>query len=317
MHTTMTPPACACWGVGLQRWAAKMDVANNSPKTISERLRIVRSAARDTGLADCLLTADAMTQWLRLLRNPESRATYYQALRAWSIFLVREGYRDDDPTLRVPRPKVPAAAPRSLPDDSVRRALAGAVLETQAKILLAGLAGLRAAEIARVDGKDFRQMDGMVEVVGKGGVRDYVPVAPGLADLVDLMPRRGPWFPSPLNSRGPVTPNSVSSGVSRAFARAGVEGTAHRLRHWFATTMLAEGVDVRVVQELLRHRSLNTTARYTGVTLQRRTDAIATLPPLGPTRASRSGCDSSFPDGPARAGSADTTTYVTEVRAQR
>lgn len=284
MDTTMTPSVCTCWGMGLQRWAAQMDVANNSPKTITERLRIVRSAARATGLEDCRLTADAMTQWLRLLRNPESRATYYQALRAWSVFLVREGYRDDDPTLRVPRPRIPAAAPRSLPDESVRRALAGAVLETQAKILLAGLAGFRAAEIARTEGKDFRQMDGMVEVVGKGGVRDYVPVAPGLAALVELMPSRGPWFPSPLNARRPVTPNSVSSGVSRAFARAGVEGTTHRLRHWFATTMLARGVDVRVVQELLRHRSLNTTARYTGVTQQRRSDAIATLPPLGPTQ---------------------------------
>lgn len=291
MTTTTMPYACICAGHGLQRWVAHMDMANNSPKTISERTRIVRCAAEATGITECRLTADAMTQWLRLVRNPESRATYYQALRAWSIFLVREGFRDDDPTLRVPRPKIPAAAPRSLPDGSVRRALECSVLETQAKILLAGLAGLRAGEIAQVNGGDFRQMDGMLEVRGKGGVRDYVPVAPGLVRLVELMPRRGPWFPSPLDPRRPVTPNSVSAGVSRAFARAGVEGTAHRLRHWFATTMLAEGVDVRVVQELLRHRSLNTTARYTGVTLQRRTEAIATLPPLQPTllpRAARS-----------------------------
>lgn len=277
-----TPYACTCAGLALPRWVTHMDMAARSTRTIAERARIVRAVARDTMTPDCALTADVMTGWLRGMRQASSRSTYYQALRAWSIYLVQEGYRDDDPTLRVPRPKVPPAAPRSLPDSSVHRALAVSDLSTQAKILLGGLEGLRAAEVAKVDGRDFRQMDGMLEVRGKGGVIDYVPIAAGIVDLVELMPRTGPWFPSPLDPRQPVTANSVSAVVSRAFARAGVEGTAHRLRHWFATTLLGQGVDVRVVQELLRHRSLATTARYTGVTKQRRVDAIATLPVLLP-----------------------------------
>lgn len=264
-----------------------MDMAALSLRTIGERERIVRAIARDTQVPDCALTPDLMTTWLRGMRQPASRSTYYQALRAWSVYLVREGYRDDDPTLRVPRPKVPMAAPRSLPDDSVRRALAAAPLLTQAKILLGGLQGLRAAEVAQVWGRDFRQMDGMLEVRGKGGVLDYVPVAAGVAALVELMPARGPWFPSPQHPGRSVTSNSVTAVISRAFIRAGVEGTAHRLRHWFATTLLYQGVDVRVVQELLRHRSLATTARYTGVSGQRRVEAIATLPLLLPSAGPR------------------------------
>jgi site-specific recombinase XerD len=264
-----------------------MDMAALSVKTITERQRIVRAVARDTGIPSCALTAEVLSGWLRGMRHASSRATYFQAIRAWSVYLVREGYRDDDPTLRVARPKVPPAAPRPLPDESIRRAMAVADLETQAKILLGVLEGLRPGEVARVDGKDFRQMDGMLEVVGKGGSRDYVPVAAGVAELVELMPKRGPWFPSPLDPRRPVSSNSVTAVVSRTFARAGVEGTAHRLRHTFATKLLADGVDVRVVQELLRHRSLNTTARYTGVTQQRRVDAIAVLPFWRPTAVPR------------------------------
>lgn len=269
---------CVCDGLALPRWVTHMDMAALSAKTITERERIVRAIARDTGIPNCALTPDVLSGWLRGMRHASSRATYFQAIRAWSIFLVREGYRDDDPTLRVPRPKVPPTAPRPLPDDSVRRALAVADLETQAKILLGALEGLRPGEVARVHGKDFRQMDGMIEVVGKGGGRDFVPVAAGVADLVEVMPKRGLWFPSRRDPRLPMSSNSVTAVVSRAFARAGVEGTAHRLRHTFATKLLAEGVDVRVVQELLRHRSLSTTARYTGVNQQRRVDAIAVLP---------------------------------------
>ncbi|WP_246855349.1 tyrosine-type recombinase/integrase [Cellulomonas sp. Y8] len=283
MTTTTMPYACICGGQALQRWLAHMDMANNSPKTINERARIVRAAATSTGLPSCRLTADAMMEWLRLMREPGSRATYYNALRAWSVFLVRQGYREDDPTLLVPRPKLPRAAPRSLPDEAVHRAIAAAGLQLQAKMLLGAVAGFRPGEVAKVRTRDFRQAEGMVEVVGKGGVRDYVPVAPGLAELVELMPARGPWFPSSLDPRRPMTSNSLSASVSRGFRRVGAEGTAHRLRHWFASTMLAEGVDVRVVQELLRHRSLATTARYTAVGQQRRVDAIATLPLLRPT----------------------------------
>jgi integrase len=290
MTTTTMPYACICAGQALQRWVAHMDMANNSPKTINERARIVRAASAATGLPDCRLTSDAMMEWLRLMREPGSRATYYNALRAWSVFLVRQGYRDDDPTLLVPRPKLPRAAPRSLPDESVHRALTAAGLEMQARMLLGAVAGFRPGETAKVRTRDFLQVEGMVEVVGKGGVRDYVPVAPGLADLVELMPRRGPWFPSSLDPRRPMTSNSLSASVSRAFGRVGVEGTAHRLRHWFATTMLARGVDVRVVQELLRHRSLATTARYTAVGQQRRVEAIATLPVLRPNVQLVAGC---------------------------
>ncbi|BDC71103.1 tyrosine-type recombinase/integrase [Prescottella equi] len=61
--------------------------------------------------------------------------------------------------------------------------------------------------------------------------------------------------------------------------RAGLQRTAHRLRHWYGTTLLDDGADLRVVQELLRHASLSTTQIYTKVPDGRRRTAVKALDP--------------------------------------
>jgi site-specific recombinase XerD len=55
----------------------------------------------------------------------------------------------------------------------------------------------------------------------------------------------------------------------------------HRFRHWFATTLLRNGADIRTVQELMRHRSILSTQGYTAVTSPQRQAAIQLLPDLG------------------------------------
>lgn len=62
-----------------------------------------------------------------------------------------------------------------------------------------------------------------------------------------------------------MSANSVSAVISRAFERVGADVSAHQLRHWYGTTLLRQGIDVRVVQVLMRHENLNTTALYTRV----------------------------------------------------
>jgi site-specific recombinase XerD len=60
--------------------------------------------------------------------------------------------------------------------------------------------------------------------------------------------------------------------------RLGVPGSGHQLRHWFASSLLENGVDVRVVQTLMRHASLATTAIYTRVSKTMQREALAHLP---------------------------------------
>jgi len=66
--------------------------------------------------------------------------------------------------------------------------------------------------------------------------------------------------------------------ISRAFARHGLDVTGHMLRHHFATSLLEAGVDSRIVQTLMRHRSLATTARYMKVFEVQQREALDKLP---------------------------------------
>lgn len=54
--------------------------------------------------------------------------------------------------------------------------------------------------------------------------------------------------------------------------------TAHQLRHYFATTLIATGIDIRIVQTLMRHENLSTTARYVGISRAQQREAISRFP---------------------------------------
>jgi len=116
---------------------------------------------------------------------------------------------------------------------------------------------------------------------GKGGKRSALPLHPLLADAALTMPRRGWWFPANSRRAGDhVHSKSVSDIIGQAMRRADVRGTPHSLRHWFGSTLLDDGADLRTVQELLRHSQLNTTAIYTRVPDVRRHDAVGRLDPF-------------------------------------
>jgi site-specific recombinase XerD len=264
----------------LADWVQHMEVAALSSRTITERTRIVRAISRDMGVSSTRLTSDSIRVWLQAVELPTSRASYFQALVAWSRHLVRAGVRDDDPMLRVPRPRTVPGLPRPADTTALYAVLTAATQhpDTRDKVLLGAFEGLRVHEIAKVRGEDFRIAPGQLRVVGKGAREDFLPVHPWVAAAAALRPARGAWFPSPVRPGRPVHPNSVSTVISAAFARAGAVATAHQLRHWFASTLLEEGHDVRVVQELMRHRSLATTAIYTQVSPRRRQAAVESLP---------------------------------------
>jgi integrase/recombinase XerD len=114
-------------------------------------------------------------------------------------------------------------------------------------ILLAALAGLRVHEIAKVRGQDVDLDSRTLYVVGKGGHGASIPLHPLLAKAAESMPRRGWWFPA--NSRRPgehIRSRCVSDVIGTAMQRAGIhDGTAHRLRHWYGTTLVESGTDLR------------------------------------------------------------------------
>jgi site-specific recombinase XerD len=80
----------------------------------------------------------------------------------------------------------------------------------------------------------------------------------------------------------PILPRGVADIIGRAMDRAEIPGgTAHRIRHWYGSTLVGDGADLRTAQTLLRHANLNTTAIYVQVHDVKRVEAIDRLDPFG------------------------------------
>lgn len=112
-------------------------------------------------------------------------------------------------------------------------------------------------------------------------MRASLPLHPLVAQAAQHMPRSGFWFPThAYTGRGDthIHGNSVSAMLSEAMERAGIPGgTAHRLRHWYGTSLVKGGTNLRAVQQLLRHASLATTERYVQVEQSAKDEGVARL----------------------------------------
>ncbi|MGV0792997.1 tyrosine-type recombinase/integrase [Mycolicibacterium sp. XJ1819] len=267
----------------LEEWMLWQLAGNLSPITASERMRVVAQFAEETGVPAHTAQPIDLVRWLgkHTEWSASTTATYHSYLRAFYCWLNVMEYRADNPMIKLASPRYPDRVPRPVSDDDLVRLLTTRMHHrTRVMVMLAALAGLRVSEIARVRGEDIDVTGPRIYVSGKGGSKHWLPLHPLLVAAATTMPRRGWWFPA--NSRRPgdhVHPKSVSDIIGQAMRRAGARGTPHSLRHWFGTTSLEDGADLRTVQELLRHKQLNTTAIYTKVPDVRRHRAVERLDP--------------------------------------
>lgn len=223
-------------------------------------------------------------------------AIYVSYLRVWFKYLQLTDQRADDPMIKVGTPRVGEREPRPVSDRAVIELLQTSMRsKTRVMILLALLAGLRVHEIAKVRGEDFDLRDGLLWVKGKGRKTKSIPLHPILVEVVGTMPDSGLWFPMRGCPSEPMHYRSVSQVIGRTMQRAGINATAHQLRHWYGTTLLDDGADLRVVQELMRHKSIASTQIYTAVPSGRRRTAIASLDPMRGARRPQPGDDESRP----------------------
>ena len=255
--------------------------AGRSPRTVSERIRIVELFARRQGVDPVHADWQAVA---RFLANPAlsdgTTLSYYAGLRAWFAWLVLGEVRPDNPTDRIAKPRCPRRYPRPISTEQLGRVLARVNRRrTKAMLLLGAYEGLRVHEIAKVRGQDFRAGGALLEVIGKGGHRAALPVHAVVAELRSSFPRVGLWFPSYRDLTVPVTAKNVSAVLADAMRRAGVDATAHQLRHWYGTNVLvAAGGNIRTTQQLMRHASIASTAIYTQISDEQLRTAIAALP---------------------------------------
>jgi integrase/recombinase XerD len=204
-----------------------------------------------------------------------TRATYFGHLRSYFRFALQAGLIEVDPMVGLTRPKHGRGVPRPLTPEQVRLVLDSAGNANLHAWLTLGLfAGLRAHEIAKIRGEDVEE--DQLYVFGKGAQGAFLPTHPAVWELAQARPANGWWFPT-WSACGHVRSLSVSTMTSRLFKAHGIDGSIHRCRHTYATQLLRAGVNIRVVQTLMRHESLSSTQIYTAVDEVERRAAIRLL----------------------------------------
>lgn len=265
----------------LKTWRTWQFAQSLSSRTVTERTAAVQRMSEWCNVAPEHAQVEDIVTWLAEGGTwlPNTRWTYYTALNAFYLWLQKTGRRVDNPMVMIESPKRSKGVPHPVTNHCVQRLLkVRARTRTKAMLRLALFAGFRAHEIAKVKGEDFDLIARTVTVTGKGGFTATLPLHHYVLEIAYQMPRRGYWFPGV--DHGHQRRESVCGTLKEAMVRAGVTGSGHWLRHWFGTALLEAGVDVRVVQTLLRHQNLATTEIYTKVSNARRAQGIELLDPF-------------------------------------
>jgi len=211
------------------------------------------------------------------------------ALKVFFRFLKKEKYIEIDPTLHLEGPKLWQLIPEVMTPGEVERLLAAPDRETavgardRAIFHVLYASGLRVSELCSLDIQDLSDL--FVRVQGKGGKERIIPIAKAAVEAVDWYLTRvrkegsGPLFLSLKGKR--IGRVCVWERVKFYGQKAGITKpiSPHTLRHAFATHLLENGADLRVIQEMLGHASIGTTDRYTHISHRHLQDSFERFHP--------------------------------------
>ena len=256
-----------------RRMVEDMTLRNFDQRTQQAYIRSVRSCCRYCGRTPGELTFEDVRHYqLHLTQSGLAPASINGAMVALRFFF-RVTLKRPEALDYIPIARQPQRLPVVLTPDEVARLLQAAPgLKWRTALSVAYGAGLRAAEVVglKVGDIDSQRMRIRVEQ-GKGRRdRDALLSPHLLATLRNWWKVARPpvWlFPNRLTSFNAVTPRSLNRAFHVAVRTAGIKKPVclHTLRHCFATHLLEQGVDVRVIQVLLGHKKLETTSIYTHV----------------------------------------------------
>ena len=223
-------------------------------------------------------------------RKKSSIARKVACLKAFFKFLHREGLLRENPGAGVSTPKLPKTLPciptteelneflnrvaRETPREDVLR------LRDRAMLELLYASGLRASELVGMDLQDVNLGSNIVLVRGKGRKERWVPFGSKAKEALNLyLAARAKMRPAQGHATGAVFLNHrgerlTTRSLDRVLKKClqlygpGLKASPHSLRHAFASHLLQEGADLRSIQEMLGHKSLSTTQKYTQVSIR-------------------------------------------------
>ncbi|MFS2153223.1 site-specific tyrosine recombinase XerD [Rhizobium sp. Rhizsp42] len=241
--------------------------------------------------------------------KPSSQARRLAAMRQFYKFLYAEGLRTDDPTGILDAPKKGRALPKTMGVDEVGRLLEKAEEEAQdeapgqlqrlrmlALLELLYATGMRVSELVSLPARVLDQEGRFLIIRGKGNKERLVPLSQSAITALKLYgrmlaeqavkaenPQESPWLFPAASKEGYLARQVFARDLKNLAIRAGLTPSMispHVMRHAFASHLLANGADLRVVQELLGHSDISTTQIYTHVLEERLQQLVQTHHPL-------------------------------------
>ncbi|MEO1703101.1 MAG: site-specific tyrosine recombinase XerD [Pseudomonadota bacterium] len=240
---------------------------------------------------------------------PSSQARHLSSLRQFFKFLYAEGLRDDDPTGLLESPKKRSALPKTMSVEEVTGMLdlaADEVLKVRVEgskthanalrlhafVELLYASGMRVSELTELPISVLRRNEPWFPVKGKGSRERLIPVS-GKAQMAletyhqildtHFDTRGNVWLFPDSRFGGPVRRQVIARDLKGLAVRAGINPSRvspHVLRHAFASHLLQNGADLRVVQQLLGHADISTTQIYTHVLDERLQSLVEECHPL-------------------------------------
>ncbi|MGM0217230.1 site-specific tyrosine recombinase XerD [Enterococcus sp. AZ126] len=233
-------------------------------------------------------------EYLQTLHNEHnSSATIIRmisSLRGFHQFLRQEGFTDHDPMQHIDSPKKAQKLPNTLSVEEVTKLIEtpdttkplGIRNRTILEVMYA--TGLRVSELVDLKIGDLHLSMGLLQTIGKGDKERIIPLGDYAIQWIEkyleearptLIKKNQNETRLFVNHHGkPLSRQGVWKNLNKIVQEAGINKniTPHTLRHSFATHLLENGADLRIVQELLGHADISTTQIYTHITKQRMAD---------------------------------------------
>ncbi len=248
--------------------------------TINSRRRLLHHADRNLPYGLDEADRDDLAEYLS---NDEwsdwTRHTYDSHLRGYYAWAYEVDELTLNPMIGMRHPRHGECLPDPVTDEELARALDYSPPQPwRMAVMLSAYAGLRGSEAARLRREDITR-DHIRVRYGKGGRDALIEIAPVLWDYV----RHAPPGELVRTAAGdPITGVHLIAYQRWHWRALGMPDVhLHRFRHWYGTALLKAGNDLRVVQELMRHKSIVSTQGYTQVVSSQRDHAVRSLPRIG------------------------------------